>query len=633
MDYSVFDIETDGLIEKATVIHCVSVNQYKNGVGRSFTMTNYDQIREFFLNEAILVGHNIIRFDIPVAEKLLGIKITSRLIDTLGISWYLYPLELKHGLEEWGVVFGVPKPVITDWTNQSLQDYIHRCQEDIKINTLLFNLEIAYLNKLYAGKDINRIMGYLSYKLTCAREQEEVKWKLDVERCKANLTKLEADKEVKMRLLSAAMPQSIIFKKALKPKELFKKDGSYSVVGQRWINLLNSRRLPLDHSEPVVVETKRVPGNAGSPGQIKAWLFDLGWIPDEFKYVREEKEPGVITSRAVPQVSTVDDSSIICESVKALFIKEPALKHLESLGVLSHRIGILEGFLETRNEDDMLKAEIAGFTNTLRFKHKKPLVNLPTIPKPYWEEIRSCLIAPSDDHVLCGSDMSGLEDNTKRHYMYFYDPEYVKEMMGGDFDAHLDIAMLAGILTREESDQHKLYDKTKGKEGKSFKAVRGKAKKVNFSGIYGAGPPKIAITAGIPLSEAKTLHKTYWNRNWSVKQIAKDCIVKKIDGQMWLWNPVSQFWYSLRYEKDRFSTLNQGTGVYCFDTWVSNVRAKGVKVCGQFHDEIVAPLLKGKEDQLSAILNEAIQEANDVLKLNIKLGISIDFGRAYSDIH
>jgi hypothetical protein len=35
---------------------------------------------------------------------------------------------------------------------------------------------------------------------------------------------------------------------------------------------------------------------------------------------------------------------------------------------------------------------------------------------------------------------------------------------------------------------------------------------------------------------------------------------------MWLYNPVSKFWYSAIY-KDIFSTLNQGTGVYCFDTW------------------------------------------------------------------
>ena len=92
--------------------------------------------------------------------------------------------------------------------------------------------------------------------------------------------------------------------------------------------------------------------------------------------------------------------------------------------------------------------------------------------------------------------------------------------------------------------------------------ARNLAKVVNFSSVYGAGPPKIALTTGMPLKQAKKLHKTYWDRNKAVKQVAASCKTKTtyVDGeeQMWLYNPVSGFWYSLRYEKDKFSTLNQG---------------------------------------------------------------------------
>ena len=35
------------------------------------------------------------------------------------------------------------------------------------------------------------------------------------------------------------------------------------------------------------------------------------------------------------------------------------------------------------------------------------------------------------------------------------------------------------------------------------KVLRGKAKVVNFASVYGAGAPKIATTARIPISEAK----------------------------------------------------------------------------------------------------------------------------------
>ena len=101
-----------------------------------------------------------------------------------------------------------------------------------------------------------------------------------------------------------------------------------------------------------------------------------------------------------------------------------------------------------------------------------------------------------------------------------------------------------------EKEQKELFNR--------IKEVRNLAKTVNFSSIYGAGPAKIASTTGMPLDKAYSLHKAYWDLNWSVKQIAKDTRHKIVDGKMWLYNPVSGFYYSLRYEKDIFSTLNQG---------------------------------------------------------------------------
>ena len=151
--------------------------------------------------------------------------------------------------------------------------------------------------------------------------------------------------------------------------------------------------------------------------------------------------------------------------------------------------------------------------------------------------------------------MSSLEDTTKQHYMYFFDPEYVTQMRVPGFDPHLDIAVLAGMLTPEQSEQHK-------RKEVDYSQIRNKAKTVNFAGVYGAGPPKIALTTGMPLQQAQKLHKTYWDRNKAVKQVAKSAKTKTtiVDGieQMWLFNPVSKFWYSLRFEKDKFSTLNQG---------------------------------------------------------------------------
>lgn len=176
-----------------------------------------------------------------------------------------------------------------------------------------------------------------------------------------------------------------------------------------------------------------------------------------------------------------------------------------------------------------------------------------------------------------------------------------------------------------ESEQKKLFS--------ALKLKRATYKKVNYTAVYGAGDAAVARAAGVPQHEGKKLKEAYWKRNWSVLAIAAEQTVKKCLGGMWLFNPVSELWYSLRYEKDRFSTLNQGTGVWAFDTWVRHVRSGGLKLCGQMHDEIIAPIKLGQRERLQRHVDRAMEKTNEELKLNRELGCSLSFGNSYSEVH
>lgn len=123
MNVNIFDIEANGF--NADKIWCLATNKK---VGQIAT-DNYDKMRSFLTNSKILVGHNIIRYDIPTVERILNIKVTARLVDTLALSWYLEPERDRHGLEEYGEEFGVPKPKIDDWENLSVEEYMHRCKK------------------------------------------------------------------------------------------------------------------------------------------------------------------------------------------------------------------------------------------------------------------------------------------------------------------------------------------------------------------------------------------------------------------------------------------------------------------------------------------------------------------------
>jgi hypothetical protein len=587
------------------------------------SITSPDIMKKFLTQEdATFIIHNGIRWDKPNLERVLGIKIKARIIDTLFISWYIYPTRILHGLESYGEDFGVPKPVIDDWHSLTLDQYIHRCEEDVKINYKTWERQKKSLAVLYNCTEDEvlslPIIDYLMFKAGCAAEQERSKWRLDTPLIQNTLQTLYKERTDRVEGLKVVMPR--VEKKALRkpPTKPYKKDGTLSVQGAKWVKLCKDNNLPPTHKDPIEVVIAYEDPNPSSSDQVKNWLYSLGWEPMTLNYVREDDG----STRVVPQVRTKDKE--LCPSVLELLDKEPNIELLDGLTVVNHRISILEGFISNVDEDGFIKAEIQGLTNTLRFKHKI-VVNLPGVDKPYGKEIRGALIA-RDGYELMGSDINSLEDMTKRHYIYPYDPDYVKEMSHPDFDSHLDLAIRAGRISKDDAVSHVRGEKDFSKIRKPFKAV-------NYSAIYGVGVPKLARELRVPEKEAKSLLGAYWDRNWSIKKLAEDTKIKQLGGQMWLYNPVSKFWYSLRYTKDIFSTLNQGTGVFVFDTWLKYVREKRKQMTAQFHDEGVWEIKKGFRQQGEALLRYAMKKANEQLNLNVTIDIDVQFGQSYADIH
>jgi hypothetical protein len=641
----IFDMEADGL--KPTKIHCLSFFEMESS-NTAETITSYSRMREFFQEYDVYIGHNIRRFDLVHLEKLLDIKITGIFIDSLAVSWYLEPKRKKNGLESYGDQYGISKPFILDWENQKLADYIHRCEQDVLINTKLWQDQLQYLTKLYPDpKNLWSFLKYLDFKMYCAMLQEQAGWRLDVTRCSNAIERLEAERDLKTSALALAMPKVPIIREYVAPKRLRNSDGQLSVLGQRWKERLDERGLPEGYDGSISEVVGYDEPNPGSHGQIKDWLYSLGWVPATIKYQRN-KETGEM--KEIPQVNK-ERGEGICESIKRLYEKEPSLELLDGLSVLSHRLSLLRGFLRDVDDEDCVRASVQGLTNTLRFKHAV-VVNLPKVGVKYGDDIRGCLISSSDDHELCGADMSSLEDRIKQHYIQPHDPDYVAELNRPDYDPHLDIAVIAGGLVTNEADFYKRIDAAlqdalvSASVTKEDKAEYGRIKKKrsifkngNYACQYGAGPPRLVITCGISLQDAKDLHKAYWKRNWAIRAVADEQTIKTLksfdgDGeQMWLYNPVSTFWYSLRTEKDIFSTLVQGTASYCFDTWVIHVLSERPQLTAQFHDEIVLDVLKGHQEEIREFLQETIEETNEYLRLNRRLDIGVQFGDRYSEIH
>jgi hypothetical protein len=165
----IFDIETDGLYNDVTCIHCVGIYDQE----ADQTLAYNDQGDKEPITKAIqrledadrIVGHGIIGYDLPVIKKLFPwFEPRGEVVDTLLLSrlyhadilktdqkrkWNQMPLQLygRHSLEAYGYRLGEYKGCFgktTDWKewSQDMQDYM---LQDVNVTRKLWKHFHKYL--------------------------------------------------------------------------------------------------------------------------------------------------------------------------------------------------------------------------------------------------------------------------------------------------------------------------------------------------------------------------------------------------------------------------------------------------------------------------------------------------------
>lgn len=158
-----FDIETDGLLDATTKIHCICCKDWLTKETFSFRYDQMEEARVLLDSYDCLVAHNGLCFDAPVLEKLWNRAY--RVFDTLTAARLIWtdiadhdfslirrrnlPVEFpkkligRHSLKAWGYRLGCYKGDYGETTedawahwSQEMQDY---CEQDVEV-----------LEKLYA---------------------------------------------------------------------------------------------------------------------------------------------------------------------------------------------------------------------------------------------------------------------------------------------------------------------------------------------------------------------------------------------------------------------------------------------------------------------------------------------------
>ena len=158
----VFDCETNGLLHDVSEIHCIAI--YDNTKEKTFVFNNQGsacgpitEALHWLSSADVIVGHNIINYDLPVLRKIYPwFNTNSTIVDTLVLSRLYHPnmmeidkkrnidkmpLQLygRHSLESYGYRLGEYKGEFgktTDWQDwsQEMQDY---CVQDVQVTTKL----------------------------------------------------------------------------------------------------------------------------------------------------------------------------------------------------------------------------------------------------------------------------------------------------------------------------------------------------------------------------------------------------------------------------------------------------------------------------------------------------------------
>ena len=177
-----FDLETDGLLNDATRIHCIALHWCENNISESFNDEKYTASPKelpmpsghsittalgWLETADILIGHNIINFDIPIIKRLYPwFNPTGTIIDTLLLSRLYHPNLLdidrktekipmklygRHSLESNGYRLDEYKGDFakdTDWKEWS-REMENYCIQDVAVTKKLWEHFHQYLTGSY----------------------------------------------------------------------------------------------------------------------------------------------------------------------------------------------------------------------------------------------------------------------------------------------------------------------------------------------------------------------------------------------------------------------------------------------------------------------------------------------------
>lgn len=548
----VFDIETNGLLDEVSTIHCLVIKD--TDTGEIFRYIQHDEPvasnvadgLHQLMKADLIVGHNIVKFDIPVIQKLYPWFTVdqTKVLDTLVLSRLIYtnikdsdqkllklgklPGKLfgSHSLAAWGYRLGNYKGDYDGgWEtfNQEMLDY---CVQDVEVSTHLF----SHLQSF-------------NYSPMAIELEHQVAWLM---------AKQERNGFHFNEKAAAELYSTLSKRRGELERELIEYFGSWTVQLPDFIPKRDNKTLGYKAGVPVK-RSKEVLFNPSSRQHIANRLQVLyGWEPTEFTEKGTAKvDEAVIAKLDYPPCPLIAEYLMVDKRISQLAEGDQAWMKLS-------KNGKIHGSVNTNGA-------VTG-----RATHAYPNISqVPSSGSPYGKECRSLFEVP-EGWTLVGADASGLELRCLAHFMAKYDGgSYGNVLLDGDI--HTENQKAAGLETRSQ------------------------AKTFIYGFLYGAGDAKIGSIVGGTSSDGKRL-KTKFLRSLpalgrltdAVREASKRGYLVGLDGRR----------LHVRSSHSALNTLLQSAGALVCKKWLvileEELQAAGLKhgwdgdyaFCAWSHDEV-----------------------------------------------
>ena len=650
----IFDIETNGLLDTATKLHSLVIQDYDTGKLYSCTDNSPDNTPvevglKLLADADIIVGHNILCFDLPVLQKLYpDFAPRGTVRDTLTISRLLCPdmfdrdcakarrrdkpfylpkqLYGRHSLEAWGYRLSARKGEFgktTDWAEWSPDMQLY-CEQDVAVTCCLWERfqQVNYSEQaIKLEHDFQRIIF----------QQERNGFPFDYDGAAKLYAELLSEREELRQGLQKLWP----------PID----KGEYFTP-----KVNNAKRGYVKGVE--IWRTKIVEFNPASRDEIAERLKDTyGWKPTEYSDTGKVK---------------IDD-----EILQAL--PYPEAKQLACFFLLQKRLGQIgegrQAWLKVAQKegDGLYRIHGRVTTNgavTGRCTHHDPnLAQVPAVGVPWGHECRSLFYAP-DGWSLLGCDAAGLELRCLAHFMARYDGgAYAQVILHGDI--HWANAQNLGLVPK---------DMERDKDNEATEYLRNKvAKRFIYAFNYGAGVHKIGTVVGVSDEE----RKAYMNDK-RARQLARrlqergekvddDVIVYSLKGtdikakflktlpalklliddvqatvkQRGILYGIDKRILPVRSQHSALNTLLQSAGALAvkkatclfWDYLERDQLTDKVKQVAHIHDEFQCLVKQGYEEQVGALAVQSFKGAGEYFHFRCPLDGEYKYGRNWAETH